>query len=376
MRIHKSSSKARREEAIAIVIVMIAILVLAILAGGFAYSMKVETTLALRANNEAELEWLGRSGVEYARWILAAQRACPAEQFDALSQVWAGGTGNGPCSTNSALGEVIKEVHLGNGYFTWKITDHESKYNINVANEAILQQALLLMGVDAGEFPPLVGAILDWVDPDDQQHVDGAENDYYHGLQPPYDAKNGPIDDISELLMVRGVTAEMYWGAGSTNHGGIGAVYQSPTAASGRSSRLGMEGMPAYSVGLVDLFTPISSGKININTASEAVLQLIPGVDAQRAEAIVSARSGEDDGSGITGPFRSVDPGYLFNRVPGLGLEVARQVSRFGDVHSSSFDVEIEAHIGSSTRRFNAVLGRSPNPRDVQILTFCWKFDK
>ena len=111
----KREQKVRREEAIAIVIVMIAILVLAILAGGFAYSMKVETTLAMRANNEAELEWLGRSGVEYARWILATQRTCPAEQYEALTQVWAGGAGAGPCSTNSPLGEVQKEVHLGIG---------------------------------------------------------------------------------------------------------------------------------------------------------------------------------------------------------------------------------------------------------------------
>jgi len=206
--------------------------------------------------------------------------------------------------------------------------------------------------------------------------VDGAENDYYHGLQPPYDAKNGPIDDLSELLMVRGITADMYWGPSSTNHGGIGAVYQSPTAATGRSSRLGTEGMPAYSVGFVDLFTPISSGKININTASSAVLQLIPGVDAQRADAIVSARSSEDDGSPMTGPYRSLDAGYLFNRVPGLPLEIARQIGLFCGVQSSSFDVEIEAHVGSSTRRFTAVLGLSPNPRDVQVLTFCWKFDK
>src|SRR5947199_184140 len=134
-----SRPRAKCEEAIALVIVMISILVLAILAGGFAYSMKVETTLAIHANNEAELQWLGRSGIEYARWILAAQRACPAEQYDALSQVWATGVPSGPCSTNGALGDVQQEVHLGHGYFKWKITDHESKYNINVANEAILQ---------------------------------------------------------------------------------------------------------------------------------------------------------------------------------------------------------------------------------------------
>src|SRR5947207_12462727 len=89
---------------------MIAIFVLTMMAGLLAYSMKVETTLAIHANNEAELEWLGRSGVEYARWILAAQRSCPAEPYDALTQVWAGGSG-GPCTTNSALGDVLREVH-------------------------------------------------------------------------------------------------------------------------------------------------------------------------------------------------------------------------------------------------------------------------
>ena len=56
---------------------MISIMVLTILAAGFAYSMRVETKLARNANSEAELEWLGRSGVEYARWVLANSRANP-----------------------------------------------------------------------------------------------------------------------------------------------------------------------------------------------------------------------------------------------------------------------------------------------------------
>ena len=56
---------------------MISITVLAMLAGGFAYSMKVETRLARNVNSEAQLEWLGRSGVEYCRWILAEQLRIP-----------------------------------------------------------------------------------------------------------------------------------------------------------------------------------------------------------------------------------------------------------------------------------------------------------
>ena len=81
--------RSRSKAGIALIIVLISIVVLTMLAGGFAYSMKVETRLAQNANSEAELEWLGRSGVEYARWILAEQMKIPQEPYDALNQVWA-----------------------------------------------------------------------------------------------------------------------------------------------------------------------------------------------------------------------------------------------------------------------------------------------
>src|ERR1700751_5740426 len=90
------------ESGIALVIVMISIFVLTILAGGFAYSMKVETRLAHNANSETELEWLGRSGIEKARWILGEQLKIAQEPYDGLDQVWAGGAG-GIGTSNSAL---------------------------------------------------------------------------------------------------------------------------------------------------------------------------------------------------------------------------------------------------------------------------------
>jgi len=75
---HRSPIEA--QSGIALIVVMISIFVLAILAGGFAFSMKIETKLARNANNETELEWLGRSGVEYARYIIAEQAKLPASR--------------------------------------------------------------------------------------------------------------------------------------------------------------------------------------------------------------------------------------------------------------------------------------------------------
>lgn len=340
---------------------MICIFVLTMLAGAFAYSMKVETKLARNGNSEEELAWLGRSGVEYARWILAQQLQIPNEPYDALNQVWAGGPG-GIGTSNSPLADVQREVQLGGGSFTWKIVNMESKANINNAGEGMLGQALTLMGADAGQATPIVNSILDWIDPDSNTRVQGAENDYYQNLQPSYMAKNGPIDDMSELLLVKGITREMFWGTSSSNH--------PPSSFVPRVDRSHMPtDEPSFPVGLVDLFTPVSDGRIDLNTAPATVLQLIPGIDPQSAEAIVAAREGEDDGSGLTGPYRNVGD---VRRVPNLAPGLTAQLGQYCETRSMTFQVTIDAQVNGYKRQFVALLRRN-NPRDVQVMNFYWK---
>ena len=63
----------------ALIIAMIAIIVLSIMAATLAISMKVEMTLARRANSEQQLLWLGRSGVELARYVLSEEMQIPGD---------------------------------------------------------------------------------------------------------------------------------------------------------------------------------------------------------------------------------------------------------------------------------------------------------
>ena len=77
-RCHGQKMKIRlrpQSDGIALLIVMCAIFVLSILAAGLAFSMKVESTLAQSADTNQRLVWLGRSGVELARWVLAQEAA-------------------------------------------------------------------------------------------------------------------------------------------------------------------------------------------------------------------------------------------------------------------------------------------------------------
>jgi general secretion pathway protein K len=348
------------EDGIALIIVMISIFVLTVLAGGFAYSMKVETKLARNANSESELEWLGRSAVECARWELAQQLAISQEQYDALNQVWAGGPG-GIGTSNSPLADFKNELEVQDGSAKWTIIDLERKANINTASEAILNQAMMVMGVDAGQMTPVVNSILDWIDRDETPRIQGAESDFYQGLNPPYFAKNGPIDDISELLLIKGAADFYAAGDGTVLQPG---VYNPLTSRFNNSANI----IAAPPVGLTNLFTPLSNGRININTASAEVLQLIPTVTPEAAQGIVGAREGEDDGSGLFGPYRNVGE---VRRVPQVSLPMLGAIQQFGAVRSSTFEVHVDAQVAGYHRHFVGVIGRN-NPRDIQILSFYW----
>ncbi len=291
------SSLRHNSDGIALIMVMCAIVVLSILAAAFAYSIKVETRLAQNADSEEQLLWLGASGVQRACWILSQHP--PGEPYDSLNQKWAGGSGS-LAESNSVLSSVsLDNYPVGDGTVSIKIIDLERKVNINTANATTIQQALTLMGVDASDISVVSDSILDWIGPAGPPRVAGAESDYYQGLAVPYYAKNAPIDDLSELLLVKGVTPEMYWGSNATNH--TPSVFQ---------HKLGLGTAPGqapdYPFGLVEIFTPFSSGKININTADVNVLQMIPGVNATMADAIVKQRAGPDgvDGTEDDTPFQ------------------------------------------------------------------------
>src|SRR5437870_550537 len=228
---------------IALIIVMIVIIVLGILAGGFAYSMKVETTLARNANFERDLEWLGGSGVELARYVLAQQMMSPNESYDWLSHKWAGGPGSMYSVTHEALAPIsLEKNELGKGHFSIKIVDMERRVNLNTVDQPMLQQALSMVGVDPTTASTVVDSILDWREPDTNPRITGAKSDYYLKLEPPYYCKCGPIEDVSELLLIRGVTPEIYWGPNNSTATSYVEARARPTAV------LGL-GQPSLQVG-------------------------------------------------------------------------------------------------------------------------------
>ena len=154
----------------------------------------------------------------------------------------------------------------------------------------------------------------------------------------------------------------MYWGNSANQLAASALTAQQP---------LNEDEEISYPFGLVDLFTPISKGYVNINTASGLVLQLLPGMDENRARNIIEFRAGLDgiDGTFDDEPFENVQQ---LQQVPGFTREAAANAARFMSVRSSTFEVRVTAEVRKQQRTLVAVLQRK-DPKDIKILYTYWE---
>src|SRR5262249_54791562 len=119
----------------------------------------------------------------------------------------------------------IRSVALndsGNPEQRFGVIDEGGKLNINSmialdpTGQLFYNATRLLPNMTAD----IADAIVDWVDADDDARANGEESAYYGSLSSPYQAKNGPLNSLDELLLVKGVTPYLLYG-GDKNRNGI-----------------------------------------------------------------------------------------------------------------------------------------------------------
>lgn len=95
----------------------------------------------------------------------------------------------------------------------FSLADESGKLNLNTATAAMLL-ALPRMTLE------LAAAIVDWRDADSNPSENGAEDEIYLRLNPPYQCKNAPFESVEELRLVYGMDLEILYGE-DTNLNGI-----------------------------------------------------------------------------------------------------------------------------------------------------------
>jgi general secretion pathway protein K len=250
--------------------------------------LAIEGTDAVR--NRLVTEQMAAAGVHGAMAILIQDRY--DSETDHLKETWA---------DPEKLQEALQAVAFEDGRLEVRITDEMARIQINalvdfpqsrnfnppqqqIMERAIdqVRQALELQGdLSAAD---MVNAIKDWLDTGDDDAItglNGAESDYYQSLDPPYEARNGPMVHIGELARVKGIAPDLFQGRpGQMGLRDLVTVHGAAPAADGRFT-----------------FT----GQINLNTASRSVLAaLLPPESSDLAEAFIQFRD-EVDASVLAG---------------------------------------------------------------------------
>lgn len=90
------------------------------------------------------------------------------------------------------------------------IQPENSRIDINHATPALLQGLFKAVSMPDAEVLPLVHAILDWRDRDEEAHREGAERDWYERHRPGTTIKNDMFNSVDELMLVKGMKPEYF----------------------------------------------------------------------------------------------------------------------------------------------------------------------
>jgi len=208
-----------RENGIALMLTLWVMVFLTIVATQFALSAKTEVRVVGNYVEEVKCYYLAKAGIALA----IAEISNPDNKFsyiDGKSRLMFGRAGKKDAALNvdskeSTVDPNKDNMAFGGGHITYKIEDEGGKIPINILakNRDVkkISSLLALAGVkEGGGMDTLAESIIDWVDNDDLHLLNGAENDYYRSLDPPYDCKNGPIDIFEEMLLIQGMTREIF----------------------------------------------------------------------------------------------------------------------------------------------------------------------
>jgi len=296
-----TSEPARRrgERGVALLLVLWIFMVLGVLALDFARYMRDDAMASINLADETQGYYLALAGMNRAIFD-AERRREKANPGTPPGAVAGTGQGQGPPTLDGdeddqPLVPVDGQWHEGDfagGRWAVRMIDETGRISLNKADDVLLRRIVTnLAQVDPTAsmdrhtqeaIDTVVDSILDWRDHDNLKRPHGAESAYYLKRHLPYRAKNAFFDSPDELLLVRGVTSDLYYGS---------------------------DGVP----GLRDIFSVYTrSPRISVATAPPAVFQALLGIEAAAAADLVAQRDGGVPiGDQVKAQLASIDPALV-----------------------------------------------------------------
>ncbi|NOR50957.1 MAG: type II secretion system minor pseudopilin GspK [Desulfuromonadales bacterium] len=201
--------RKNNEKGMALLLVLLIVTLLTSILMELSYSTLIEQRLTETFRDRTRAYFLARGGITAGQKLLLSD----SNNYDSPTETWGGGISNYP---------------VGEGFVSLAIEDLDGKLAINSLVSGNnpqtvvvdrLYRLLLLLEIDAPA--ELTAGVIDWLDRGDEPFqliqtdnlelpVTGAEDLYYQGLAMPYACKNGPLDSLEELLLVKGFTERVF----------------------------------------------------------------------------------------------------------------------------------------------------------------------
>lgn len=200
------AGRAGRQSGIALLLAVWALTLLTVIGGEFLASGRVRAAAERNRRDELRARALALAGYRSALAALDDRLVgLSVDDEGRLLLHYQGATEGVPAAA--------ADQPLGDGTYSFSISDEEGRANLNGAQRPLLAALLQQCGLQPGaDRDTIIDAILDWRDANREHRLNGAEEDYYRGLDPPYSCKDAPFDVIEELLLVRGVTPALFAG--------------------------------------------------------------------------------------------------------------------------------------------------------------------
>ncbi len=288
----------KSENGIALFLVLWVLTLLSVIVGEFCHAMRTEVNITRNFKEETQSYYIATAGVNRAIAELIRNEVMPQkarypdseEEEDEEEIRW-------------RVNTDIPAIYFGDGQFEVKIGNESGKVNINRADERLLRMMLNSFDLEDSDKDVIVDSILDWRDKNSLHRLNGAEDDHYRSLPEPYECKDDDFDCIEELLLVRGVTAEIFYDGLRD----MVTVYQ------GEDSRYKRAGRRTKRA---------DSNKININAASLPMLRSLPQMTDDLVQDIIEYRK-EDDFKSLTELLPIVGPDVYRAIVPYITLQTS-----------------------------------------------------
>jgi general secretion pathway protein K len=247
----------RTEDGVILIALLWILIALSVIAMSFSRESHVEVRATRNAQSLESAYFAARAGISATIFQLIQKRAAGTQTATATDTI-------DPLD----LG-VLRGIYNGSN---WEVNfwEESGKINVNTVNEQQLVTLCEAVGIGENEALIIAESILDWRDADSNPMTNGAEtNDWYSTLDPPYKAKNANLDTIEELLLIRGVTPDYFFG----------------------HAERAEDGSIVYMYGLSRYLTAYSSNQqINVNFAELPALESIPGISPETALSIYERR--------------------------------------------------------------------------------------